>query len=448
MDWNLLKEANQNKRLNIAVIGDYLSDEYHLLKSTRPACEAIIPIYEEAEKRTKPGGAGNVAEQLRHWNAKCHLLTPKQFNLEEIIPIKHRYYHGDQLLFRIDDDKKHTRSMDLSAHRKNLFNHLCNLLDDLDVVILSDYGKGLFAAPQLLQDIIHACKQFNVLTIADPHNGTPPQHFEGVYAFKPNEDYYKSFHVNPSAFNRLVITRGSLLPICYINGELIEAFKYECQQRPQIAVKSVIGAGDCFTAHLAVALGHKTDFLNACEFANCASRLYVQELFNEPVKPQQLWQELGLKQDKIVEARDLPKGKEITFTNGCFDLLHSGHIDFLQRAKALGGKLVVAVNSDRSVSELKGNTRPIISQRQRMEALAALECVDYVVLMDDLTPYRLLEEIKPNILVKGDSTKVIIGREVVEKCGGRVLLLPQQINQSTTQIIERIKTVCFLGNEI
>ena len=133
-------------------------------------------------------------------------------------------------------------------------------------------------------------------------------------------------------------------------------------------------------------------------------------------------------------------GRKVVFTNGCFDIIHAGHVQYLREAKALGDLLIVGVNSDRSVRAIKGDRRPIIPEEERLEVLSALECVDYLILFDDPTPLRLIQEIGPDVLVKGEDWKMeeIVGREVVEERGGRVVRVPFRRKVSTTGIIERI----------
>jgi rfaE bifunctional protein nucleotidyltransferase chain/domain len=135
------------------------------------------------------------------------------------------------------------------------------------------------------------------------------------------------------------------------------------------------------------------------------------------------------------------QGKKIVFTNGCFDILHAGHVDIFQQARNLGGALVVAVNSDISIKKIKGEKRPVVPQAQRMQVLAALEAIDYVVIFDEENPFKIIKEIQPDILVKGGDWPVetIVGREIVEKKGGKVLSIPLMEGISTTNIIEEVK---------
>lgn len=136
------------------------------------------------------------------------------------------------------------------------------------------------------------------------------------------------------------------------------------------------------------------------------------------------------------------RGQKIVFTNGCFDILHRGHLHLLREAKALGDLLIVAINSDRSVQQIKGSARPVISQAGRAELIAALEMVDYVILFDEVDPYRLIEELRPDILAKGGdwSTDQVIGGDIVERGGGRVAVIPYLKGFSTTEIIERVRS--------
>lgn len=150
----------------------------------------------------------------------------------------------------------------------------------------------------------------------------------------------------------------------------------------------------------------------------------------------------SLEELKSIASQAKARGQKIVFTNGCFDILHRGHLHLLRESKALGDLLIVAINSDRSVQQIKGSARPVISQAGRAELIAALEMVDYVILFDEVDPYRLIEELRPNILAKGGdwSTDQVIGGDIVERGGGRVAVIPYLKGFSTTEIIERVRS--------
>jgi len=199
-----------------------------------------------------------------------------------------------------------------------------------------------------------------------------------------------------------------------------------------------------------VALGDGCELEQAAALANVAGGLEIERFGVVAITRQEILDELhrmvGLRGRKVIDrvrlAADLgrlrQRGGSVVFTNGCFDLLHMGHVRYLQQARELGACLVVAVNSDDSVRRLKGPGRPVIGQAERAEMLAALECVDFVTLFDEDTPCELLELLKPDILVKGGATPVIVGRQIVEAYGGKVRRLDLVEGLSTTALIERI----------
>jgi D-beta-D-heptose 7-phosphate kinase/D-beta-D-heptose 1-phosphate adenosyltransferase len=219
--------------------------------------------------------------------------------------------------------------------------------------------------------------------------------------------------------------------------------------RPRL-VYDVAGAGDEVLAMLSVAMGQGIPIQQAVELANVAGGLEIERFGVVPISRSDVIDELrrmiGLRGKKVMARKDLLRdlarrrqaGHTIVFTNGCFDLLHMGHMQYLQQARELGSCLVVAVNSDDSATRLKGPGRPVIPAEERAQMLGALECVDYVTIFNEDTPERLLELIKPDILVKGGTTKVVVGRKIVEAYGGRVLTVDRAEGLSTTNIINRV----------
>ena len=218
------------------------------------------------------------------------------------------------------------------------------------------------------------------------------------------------------------------------------------------SVYDVSGAGDVVLAALAVALANGCSPEVAIDFANVAAGVEVAHRGFVPISRGEVIDELermiGLRVDKVVSRDFLAAhinhrrrgGETVVFTNGCFDLLHMGHIRYLQQARQLGQCLVVAINSDESVARLKGPGRPVIGENERAEMLAALECVDHVTVFNEDTPEPLLEWLKPDVLAKGGTTSVVVGQEIVEGYGGRVLTLDLVVGLSTTDIIDRIVT--------
>jgi D-beta-D-heptose 7-phosphate kinase/D-beta-D-heptose 1-phosphate adenosyltransferase len=217
-------------------------------------------------------------------------------------------------------------------------------------------------------------------------------------------------------------------------------------------VFDVSGAGDTVLAALAVGMAAGLEMSEAARLANIAAGIAVAKLGTSTVLPAEIIGAVALahrdSDSKIknldvlarIIATEKDHGKRIVFTNGCFDLLHAGHVKYLQKARSLGDLLVMGLNSDASVRRLKGEKRPLIGEDERAHILAALDCIDYVVLFDQDTPLELITILKPHILVKGGdyTAEAVVGREVVEAYGGRVELVPFVDGKSTTNIIERI----------
>jgi D-beta-D-heptose 7-phosphate kinase/D-beta-D-heptose 1-phosphate adenosyltransferase len=216
-----------------------------------------------------------------------------------------------------------------------------------------------------------------------------------------------------------------------------EWFEYSPQKK--IEAISVIGAGDCFVAFLALALGCGFDIAESAEIAFEAGAVYVQRKYNKPVSPSDL-----ISSSKKVDVSLLRKMDcKLVFTNGCFDILHVGHLELLRKAKTFGDKLVVAVNSDESIQRLKGDGRPINCLEDRMEMLASLEFVDFVVSFEEDTPYNLIQEIMPEVLVKGkDWNGNVVGSDLVKQ----VEIVEMIPGRSTTKIIEKVKDEYFSSN--
>jgi D-beta-D-heptose 7-phosphate kinase/D-beta-D-heptose 1-phosphate adenosyltransferase len=217
-------------------------------------------------------------------------------------------------------------------------------------------------------------------------------------------------------------------------------------------VYDVTGAGDTVLAVLGLALSCGVAFAEAARLSNVAAGIAVCKVGTSTVTPAEIIDEIGrghldsnakIKNQDVLAgiiASEQGKGKRVVFTNGCFDLLHAGHVRYLQKARTFGDLLVLGLNSDTSVRRLKGEKRPLIGEAERAHMLAALDCVDYVVIFDEDTPLRLIEALKPFVLVKGGdyAPEGVVGRELVESYGGRLELVEFVDGKSTTNIIEKI----------
>jgi D-beta-D-heptose 7-phosphate kinase/D-beta-D-heptose 1-phosphate adenosyltransferase len=451
--------------LKIAVIGDCMVDEYHQVQVNRISPEFPIPVMlspDDKPHHVAPGGAANVAYQLRNFTADvklCGLMDQKAANAYKArglnvggsiiddwlqVPRKKRLYHGDFPICRWDiESRDYGVPEEQFEYTLEAFaDGAGNVFRDSDVVIFSDYNKGIFKKPWPFS-LLLGC---NCKTIVDPKSSDITK-WSGCTVFKPNavearalsgmsdpESQCKYFR-GKLGCQAVVITQGGDGVIAYNDGKM---FNYKPKHVPTCAA-SVIGAGDCFVAILALCLGHDMCIEEAIEVAFEAGSLYVQNRHNQPISPYELRQRADPITAKIVNAWQIQdKDCKYVFTNGCFDILHAGHVATLQFAKSKGDRLIVGVNSDESVRRLKGPNRPVNKLADRMKALAAVEVVDYVVSFEDDTPLEVIKLMRPDVIVKGGdySKDNIVGASLVKE----VYTAPLLPGLSTTDIISKIKS--------
>jgi D-beta-D-heptose 7-phosphate kinase/D-beta-D-heptose 1-phosphate adenosyltransferase len=448
-------EKNAKKTIFLHVIGDSIVDECYKVKVTRISPESpnvCVMVSEDSTPSViSPGGAANVCHQLKNFNArprlfslidreaydifvKCGIPFFGHIIIDDLIPRKKRFYDGNiQISNRWDIEKK------LNCQEKVL--ELIKLWQvfqaEPDVIIISDYDKGLFESEHL-----SLFNLTNKIVIVDPKK-PPLDKWKGCTIFKPNAN--EAFELSGGLTNweqqcdffqdklgcqSVVITQEGRGVV----GKTNEGY-FEYDPVRKVAASRITGAGDCFVGVLALAVAHGFSVSDAAIIAFEAGQLYVQTDVNDTITPLQFQ-----KKSKFATAEELKnRNFKLVFSNGCYDILHSGHLETLKIAKSKGDKLVVAVNSDASVTRLKGPKRPVVPLQERMELLAALECVDYVISFDEDTPLHLMEQIKPNVIVKGAdwNNKIVVGSEIAEE----VVLVPLIEDKSTTNIIEKIKSL-------
>jgi D-beta-D-heptose 7-phosphate kinase/D-beta-D-heptose 1-phosphate adenosyltransferase len=333
----------------------------------------------------------------------------------------------------------------------------------VDAVILSDYAKG--ALPEeVCQVVIRHARSLGVPVLVDP-KGRDFRKYHGATTLTPNRGEFNTASALAShddagfveaaqrlleelALDFLVVTQGEQgISLLDDRG---------CHHYPALAreVFDVSGAGDTVIALLTAGIVARLDFSEALHLANLAAGVVVGKVGTVPVRTDELLDAIDAEQaiERSGKIADLPtllrrvarwraKGESVVFTNGCFDLLHAGHIKLLERARAEGSRLIIGLNSDSSVRELKGSTRPVIPEGDRMQVLAALGCVDAVILFEEETPLRLIEAIRPDVLVKGGdyADHQVVGGDVVKANGGKVVLIPLVEGRSTTRIVSKLK---------
>lgn len=445
-------EKDLANTVSVNVIGDPMIDEYFYVDVNRISPEFPIPVYKSANPERPddlvPGGAANVAYQFSHFNVKAQLvcLLDKQsqilFESKDIntnyckilqninLPLKKRVYAQNTPLVRWDFEKDNYGLDDIKKHLLELS------IPDSDYNIFSDYSKGLFSYPWFRKFIK------NSPYIIDPKN-TFIDLWEDCTVLKPNAVESKNlsdrknwqdqadFFMDALRCKGVVITQSG-------DGVVGKEDDY-FEVRPEIGVQkpeSVIGAGDCFMSFVAMALARGFDLKQASQIAFAAGSFYVQRKHNAPISPAELYQIAGVKHlhnPKVLIKRNF----KLVFSNGCFDYgLTAAHVECLKFAKKQGDKLVVALNSDKSVQKLKGEGRPILPLEDRIKIISALEFVDYVVSFDDETPYELIKQIVPDYIVKGGDYKKenVVGNDLA-----KVILFKHMDCLSTTGKILKMK---------
>jgi D-beta-D-heptose 7-phosphate kinase/D-beta-D-heptose 1-phosphate adenosyltransferase len=445
-------------RPRVLVVGDLMLDHYVFGRVERISPEAPIQILKVEREEQKPGGAGSVAAMLRRLEAEVALVgaagrDPAGDDLVSALEAlgcdtsgivrapgrpttrKTRCIANVQHVLRVDREVDAAYEASVEAE---MLAHLRRLLEAADIVLLSDYGKGVLKG-RLAPETAALARAAGKQAIVDPKpRQTDWRLYRGVTAVTPNR-------AETEAMTGITLDRDGI----YLVPREGEPAHLPTEAR---AVYDVTGAGDMVLSMLGLARAAQVGWADALRLANAAAGLEVTRVGVAPlsrgeIRAAILGHEGGF-EGKIVPLErfvreTLPelrrKGKKIAFTNGCFDLLHVGHVKLFQFARAHADLLVVGLNSDRSVRELKGPGRPLVGEEDRAHVLAALAAVDHVIVFDEPTPLRMIEAIVPDVLVKAEDyrTKAVVGRSVVEAAGGKVLLAPLVGGVSTTDILRR-----------
>lgn len=463
----------------VLVVGDVMLDQYWTGDAARISPEAPVPVVSVAHLEERVGGAGNVALNVKAIGAQaslCGLIAEDvagqilQRKLSEAGVLCHWLMQPDyptitklrviarhQQLIRLDSEKK------LSHFDDTVRQAISDQLEQHDVLLLSDYAKGMIQQPNAL---IQLAKAKGLKVLVDPKNPDLSV-YQGATLITPNFSEFvaavgpcdseatiaeKAFNlITQMDFEAVLVTRGARGMSLFMKGETAG------QHIPALAreVFDITGAGDTVIAVLAAALGSGQSLLQSCKLANFAAGVVVGKLGTATVSWDELQVELAAHQSLASDERCLSesqllerikiaksKGEKIVMTNGCFDILHAGHITYLEQARQLGARLIIAVNDDASVKRLKGTARPVNTLSHRMRVLAGLRCVDWVVPFSEDTPERLIEAVLPDVLVKGGDYTVhqVAGAEVVLANGGQVKMLDFVEGLSTTQTLSKLKS--------
>lgn len=457
---------NKNSHVRVGVIGDAMVDEYYQVSVKRLSPEFPIPVMlsgSEAATAAKPGGAANVAYQFKHFNASVYLCSLVDTYSRTVfvesgldtnlcvemadgrVPRKKRLYDADFPTYRWDVERpqyglnnSRLQEYNLALHKNTEigFTKRGDTIGAVDVVIMSDYDKGVFKH-NVWQDSLDC----GTPVIVDP-KGEDIDKWRGCTIFKPNSveaaqlsggtnwEFQCKYFTDRLHCKAVVITQGGKGVVGCVGKDMFEYRPAKENLRPE----SVIGAGDCFMAFLAMAVGGGFSIQEAAEIAYEAGAVYVTQKHNRPITPYQMRKKMDPKKAKYVTPQFLKKVPNLVLTNGCFDILHKGHIETLKFAAEQGEHLVVALNSDDSVRRLKGPERPVKSLQDRMDLIASLDFVDFVVSFEEDTPQKLIGWSSPAIIVKGGDYKAeeVVGSDVAE-----IRIAPTIEGLSTTSILEK-----------
>lgn len=461
------------------VLGDIILDKYIQGSVGRISPEAPIPVLQVSNERYVLGGAANVAGNVKGYNLKTYLsgVVGSDTNAQTVINIlkekdidfvgiksaerqttvKSRVIAMNQQLVRVDQEDIQGLSCE---EEKSLLDGVRDVIDKISVVVISDYNKGV-CTESVCKAIIELCRGNGIKVIVDPKSVDWTKYM-GADLITPNfKEFKEALGEEPEntesqialygdkllkkyGLDRILVTRSQY------GMTLISSIKEPVTyQTIQQEVFDVSGAGDTVIGTIAALLAKEFYFEKAVEISNYAAGLSVSKLGTYTVTAEEVVEYINRTgtwyQDKVKSRANCielveswkKRGERIVFTNGCFDILHIGHIDYLNKAHLLGTKMVIGLNSDASVKRLKGESRPINNEKNRAEMLAALQCVDAVVIFEEDTPELLIKDIEPDFLVKGGDYKIedIVGRQYAKE----VRTIPFTEGYSTTGIIEKLR---------
>lgn len=472
----------------VLLLGDFMMDRYLYGNAERLSPEAPVPVLHYQHEDWRLGGAGSVAanlaalgasvsvvgavgedeiaQRLREGLAKIKtdatgLITcpdrPTTCKVRLVGSAQHRH---PQTLMRLDYENAAALPPDLED---DVIDQLDRLLRECDIFCIEDYNKGV-VTPAVCRAAIELARKHHKPVLIDPANLPDYSKYAGATCIKLNRTETRRATGIPTrtevdfrdAGQRLLETLQLEAAVITLDKDGAYLATRDGTMRwlrtRQRQVYDVTGAGDMVLAMLAVARAAGADWTEAVSLANLAGGLEVEKFGAVPITPQEILQELLTEiHEHLGKQRTLDQllpelhrhraaGKKIVFTNGCFDIIHLGHVKYFQFAKAQGDVLVVGVNTDASIRRLKGEKRPVINEEDRCGVLEELESIDYLVRFDDDTPIDLIREIRPDVLVKGAdyAKEQVVGWEIVEAHGGRIALAPLIDGRSTSNVIQRI----------
>jgi D-beta-D-heptose 7-phosphate kinase/D-beta-D-heptose 1-phosphate adenosyltransferase len=496
MSANLIDLVQKLGQPRVLVLGDLMLDRYVWGDAERISQEAPVILLRAERREERLGGASSVATMLRALGAKVAItgvvgsdvdggrirqhLSDLSIDHEGVVSdsgrlstVKERYigraqHRHPQQMIRVDYEDRAPLAEPIETE---LCRVIAGQLRKTDIVLVSDYDKGV-CSPGLLAAVIAGARALGLRVLADPLRGSDYRKYHGCSAITPNrleaglatgrtvQGAAQALEAGAQLQEQLdleavVVTLDKDgMALAHRDGR-----RQVCPTRPR-QVYDITGAGDMVLSVLGMGLAAGADYEAAIALANVAGGLEVEKIGVATVTRDEILRDLlhggtrvgagrGLGEDKVVSldalCRELEDrrrhGQRVAFTNGCFDVLHAGHVQYLQEARTQADVLVVGLNSDTSVRGLKGEGRPVNPQDARAHVLAALQAVDYVTVFDEASPLRLIQAVRPDVLVKGADYRPdeVIGAEFVESYGGRVYLARLRTGFSTTNVLDRLR---------
>jgi D-beta-D-heptose 7-phosphate kinase/D-beta-D-heptose 1-phosphate adenosyltransferase len=487
----LISLIDRWKRHKVVVVGDFMLDHYVYGDAERLSPDAPVPVLAIKREEYNPGGASNVCMQLAALKCRVHCLgvVGKDGSADHLrgrlrrigcdvsglvvssdrpTTVKHNFiglaqHRHPQKMFRVDDERRDPIPPDVT---RRLVAKARSALRGAAVLCIEDYNKGVLTS-RTCQQLIKLARSMKVPVMVDPAAIRDYTPYAGATCITPNRTEAALATGHRGDLN------GDGSALSAVSSVLLEKLRLEAVvltldkqgamlqvrgQRPQIVptrarqVYDVSGAGDVVLAMLAASRANGAGWRSAVQLANVAAGLEVERFGIVPIELDEiLLSLLRQKHERLGKIRTLDQllpeleayrkqGKRIAFTNGCFDILHAGHVGYLRSARRFADLLVVGLNSDGSIRRIKGPRRPVNKQDDRVMVLSELESVDYIILFDQGTPVKLLRAIRPDVLVKGGDYREnqVVGREIVKSYGGQVKLVPLVQGRSTTNIIRKI----------
>jgi D-beta-D-heptose 7-phosphate kinase/D-beta-D-heptose 1-phosphate adenosyltransferase len=480
----IIEQLETARGVRILIVGDIMLDRFVYGAAERLSPEAPVPVLRFDRESVMPGGAANVARNVSEFGASVELIglvgrDTARDELQSLIDacpgcrlsaveslrrrttVKSRFVADRQQILRVDMEESWPADGD---EQHALIAAIADAVDRCDLIILSDYAKGV-----LTPDVVHAAivmaRERGIRVVVDPKT-IDFRRYHGADVVTPNLNELERAVRRACPDDESVIAgaaelmeQASLGAVLVTRGgqgmTLVEGNREALHLRTTARqVFDVSGAGDTVISVLSVLLAEGLALPDAAFAANLAAGLVVEKLGTASVTRDELsveirhrheadWdKKVALLDNAIRKRRRWAAAKEtVVFTNGCFDLLHPGHISLLRQAKAAGDRLIVGLNSDASVARLKGPTRPVQDQDARALVLSALDCVDLVVVFGEDTPLELIAALRPDVLVKGADYREdqVVGRDIVTSYGGKVVLAVLEPNRSTTATIAKMR---------